>query len=231
MHVENPSRRQWVGPRLRSLSILPAVAAFLAAAVCLRPWTLSRAALQPGRISDGSQLMAGGNEKPPTKKSGTKGVPFQLSYHDGKADGKKSLGGSGEIIAFTLPDADTMVTGIRIHGSRYGSMQPPKESFLIYFLNADMTELAAAQMAPYSFFKRSEDAEWVDVNFQQPIAVPKEFRIALDFRAARNKGVYVSYDTSTGGEHSKIGLPGMEAKDVGFGGDWMVEVLLAKRTK
>jgi hypothetical protein len=37
----------------------------------------------------------------------------------------------------------------------------------------------------------------------------------------------VSYDTSTEGKHSKIGLPGQEAADVDFGGDWMIQVELA----
>jgi len=40
--------------------------------------------------------------------------------------------------------------------------------------------------------------------------------------------VYVSYDTSTGGKHSRVGLPGIEATQTDFGGDWMVEVQLAK---
>jgi hypothetical protein len=47
------------------------------------------------------------------------------------------------------------------------------------------------------------------------------------------KGVYVSYDNSTKGEYSRVGLPGDkdEPKETDFKGDWMVQLLLAKPTK
>lgn len=50
----------------------------------------------------------------------------------------------------------------------------------------------------------------------------------FNFNAAATKGVYVSYDTSTEGKHSKIGLPGSEPKDASTGGDWMVQAILTK---
>jgi hypothetical protein len=68
----------------------------------------------------------------------------------------------------------------------------------------------------------------VEVEFRKPVEVPKEFWVALDFRAGRTKGVYVSYDSSTDGKHSRVGLPGAEAKQPGVAGDWMIEVLLAR---
>jgi hypothetical protein len=57
--------------------------------------------------------------------------PEGFKRHDGSADGKKSLGGSGEMIRFTLPQGNQKLSGIKIHGSRYGVPQAPKESFLI----------------------------------------------------------------------------------------------------
>ena len=149
-----------------------------------------------------------------------------LKHGDGQADGKKSLGGSGEIIRFTLSENAAQASGIRIHGSRYGPPDAPKENFLIYFLSQDMSEIIRTEMAPYSLFERGAE-QWVEVKFRRPVEVPKEFWIALDFRGGRTKGVYVSYDTSTGGKFSRIGLPGMEVKETDFGGDWMVEVQLA----
>ncbi len=148
-----------------------------------------------------------------------------LKYGDSQVDGKKSLGGSGEMIRFTLP-ANSKVIGTRIHGSRYGAPETPNESFLIYFLNQDLSEVVRTEMAPYSMFERGGE-KWVEVKFQRGIEVPKEFWVALDFRAGPRKGVYVSYDTSTGGKNSRVGLPGIEAKETDFAGDWMIEVLLA----
>jgi hypothetical protein len=153
--------------------------------------------------------------------------PGDLKYNDGQADGKKSLGGSGEIIGFKLPSGESKVAGIRIHGSRYGVPKAPDESFLIYFLNRDLSEVVSTQMAPYSLFERGPE-RWVEVTFPQPITLPQEFSVALDFRAQQTKGVYVSFDTSTGGKHSRMGLPGLKARDTDFGGDWMIEIRLAK---
>jgi hypothetical protein len=70
-----------------------------------------------------------------------------LKYGDGQPDGKQSLGGSGEIVGFTLPAEDSKVGGIRIHGSRYGMSEAPSESFLIYFLSHDMSEVIRTEMA------------------------------------------------------------------------------------
>lgn len=159
----------------------------------------------------------------PVKKTPTN----RLSYHDGKADGKKSLGGSGEIIAFTLPAADKKITGVRIHGSRYGAATPPNEDFDIYFLDAKSDEVVATETAKYSKFNRGPE-KWVEVKFAEPVEVPQEFKVVLNFRAEKTKGVFVSFDTSTEGQHSEMGFPGAKPKPANTGGDWMVEVLLTK---
>lgn len=150
-----------------------------------------------------------------------------LRYGDGIADGRKSLGGSGEMIAFALPSQDHKVAGLRIHGSRYGVAKAPDEDFLVFFLTEDRTKIAHTELAPYSLFNRGED-KWVEIRFEEPIALPESFWVSLDFRAHRTKGVYVSFDSSTTGEHSKTGLPGRSPKDVDFDGDWMVEIILAE---
>jgi hypothetical protein len=154
-------------------------------------------------------------------------IPGSLKYGDGQADGKKSIGGSGELIEFTGAAAAVKVAGVRIHGSRYGQAQAPQESFLIYFLNNDMSRILHTEMAPYSLMERGTE-EWVEISFERPVDLPKTFWVALDFRATQSKGVYVSYDTSTGGKHSRVGLPGARTSKVTFGGDWMIEATLAK---
>lgn len=153
--------------------------------------------------------------------------PARLSYNDGTAEGKKSIAGAAEFVSFTLPDEDAKVSAVRIHGSRYGYPQPPKEDFTIYFLNEDLSEAVATKTAPYSRFKRGPES-WVEIKFPQPIELPKQFWVGVDFRAERTKGVYVSIDKSTDGSHSRVGLPGEEIRDAEVDGDWMIEVVLAK---
>jgi RNA polymerase sigma-70 factor (ECF subfamily) len=101
-----------------------------------------------------------------------------LRHGRGQSDGKKSLGGSGEMIRFTLPAEGAKVSGIRIHGSRYGTPAAPEESFLIYFLSQDLSKISRTEMAPYSLFERGEE-RWVEVKFRRPLEVPREFWVAL----------------------------------------------------
>ena len=67
------------------------------------------------------------------------------------------------------------------------------------------------------------------ISFSRPVELPDHFWVVLDFRASGRKGVYVSYDTSSGGKHSRTGLPGTPALETKFGGDWMIELLSTKR--
>ena len=147
-----------------------------------------------------------------------------LKYGDGRADGKQSLGGSGEMIEFGPPRDFGRIAGLKIHGSRYGMPQAPEESFLIFFLSQDRKHILHTEMAPYSRFDRGPE-KWVTIAFDRPVELPARFWVALDFRATQRKGVYVSYDTSTGGKHSRIGLPGTPAEETRFGGDWMIELV------
>lgn len=143
-----------------------------------------------------------------------------------KAAGKKSLGGSGEMIQLALPGDSRMLTGIEVHGSRYGTAALPAEKFLVYVLNEDMTKVTAVEMAPYSLFERGEE-RWVGIKFDKPIEFPKNGWVAVDFRAGRTKGIYVSYDKSGSNKRSKIGLPGIPAKEVDFEGNWMIRAIVA----
>jgi len=154
------------------------------------------------------------------------GMPV-LKYGDGRNDGKQSLGGSGEMIEFTLPPGSSKVANLSVHGSRYGPPQPPEESYLVFFLGPDRSRIIHTEMAPYSLFGRGVEA-WVTIPFPEPVEVPERFWVALDFRAHQRRGVYVSYDTSTGGKHSRVGLPGMPSAETKFGGDWMIEAVLGK---
>jgi len=151
-----------------------------------------------------------------------------LKYNDGTPDGKKSLGGSGEMIEFSGPSETNKVVGLRMHGSRYGDAQAPRESFLIYFLSRDQKRILATEMAPYALFERGPE-RWVEVSFERPVELPKQFWVTLEFRAHQTKGVFVSYDNSSGGRHSRQGLPGLPSSALRFGGDWMIEAMVEGR--
>jgi RNA polymerase sigma-70 factor (ECF subfamily) len=154
-------------------------------------------------------------------------LPTTLKYGDGKADGKKSYGGSGQMIRFELPKGIDKARGLRIHGSRYGYPQAPDEDFEITFLNEDRSEVLDTRTAPYSLFKRGKE-NWVRVLFKEEVELPSVFWVCLNFNAQQTKGVYVSYDKSTEGKYSRQGLPGdeEEPKETDFKGDWMVQVML-----
>lgn len=163
----------------------------------------------------------------------TKRQPTLLSYGDGRADGKKSYGGNGHLIEFELPEGVTKIKGIRIHGSRYGTAEAPTEDFEITFLDDKLDEVLHTETAKYATFKRTKNQNWVRILFDKEVELPRKFWISLNFNAQQTKGVYVSYDTSTKGEHSRVGKPGdgEEPKKTDFDGDWMVQVMLPTTKK
>lgn len=154
--------------------------------------------------------------------------PLRLKYGDNKPDGKKSIAGAGEMIRFELPTEAGAVKAIRVHGSRYGYPQAPKEDFEVTLLSADMKEVLHTELVPYSLFKRAKKGRWTHVPFKASVEVPQTFWVVLNFNAEARKGVYVSYDTSTKGQYSRVGTTDEDARETKFGGDWMVQVLLAK---
>jgi RNA polymerase sigma-70 factor (ECF subfamily) len=133
------------------------------------------------------------------------------------------------MIRFELPEGATKVRGLRIHGSRYGLPRAPDEDFEITFLSEDREETLDTKAAPYRLFKRGKET-WVRVLFDDEVELPQKFWVALNFNAQQTKGVYVSFDTSTKGEHSRVGLPGddEEPQETDFAGDWMVQVMLPR---
>ncbi len=132
------------------------------------------------------------------------------------------------MIRFELPGESGKVRAIRVHSARYGYPQPPDEDVEITILSNDMTDVLHTELVPYSLFKRVKKSRWTYVPFREPVEVPESFWVVLDFNAEQTKGVYVSYDTSTKGEFSRIGLTEEDAKNTDFEGDWMVQVLLAE---
>lgn len=149
-----------------------------------------------------------------------------IKYNDGVAEGKRSLGGSGEAIRFTEKGKE-VISGVRIHCSRYGMDSAPQESALLYLLNDKCDAVIHTELLSYSTFEKG-DEKWVDVVFMNPVEVQGPVWVVIDFRAGQKKGVFVSYDTSTKGKYSKVGLPGMAFQDVDMGGDWMIELKTSK---
>lgn len=167
-------------------------------------------------------------EKSVAKQSPQKKKQLLLKYGDNKPDGKKSIAGAGEMIRFEIDSESEAVRAIRVHGSRYGYPQAPKEDFEVSLLSADMKEVLHTELVPYSLFKRAKKGRWTHVPFKDAVDVPREFWVVIDFNAEKTKGVYVSYDTSTKGKYSRVGSTDEDARETDFAGDWMVQVLLAK---
>ena len=168
---------------------------------------------------------------PPAKEKPEAKKPLLLKYGDNKPDGRKSIAGSGEMIRFDLPGDTGKLRAVRVHGSRYGYAQAPKEDFEVTILSADMKEVLHTELVPYSLFKRTKAGRWTHVPFKEAVELPKTFWVVLNFNAERTKGVYVSYDTSTKGKYSRVGTSDEDAKKTKFGGDWMIQARLAPSEK
>ena len=174
-------------------------------------------------------MALGGKEFATTKQPSapTSSADVILKYDDGTPEGKRSIAGTGEMIRFELPDSTLLFGGLRLHCGRYGYPKAPDENVKISIVSEDESEVLHTELVPYAKFKRGE-CEWTKIPFKKPVTVPKTFWVIVDFNAERTKGVYVSFDTSSGGKYSKVGSPGSESKPVNTGGDWMIQALLAK---
>lgn len=150
-----------------------------------------------------------------------------VKYGDGKAEGKKSIAGTGEMIEFATPSPSQKLAALRIHCGRYGHPKAPDEDVEFSIVSADESEVVHQEGIAYSKFKRGTP-RWTTIKFEQPIDVPAKFWAIMDFNAQSTKGVYVSYDSSTEGKHSKTGVPGGESAAVKFGGDWMVQAVFTR---
>jgi hypothetical protein len=214
--------------RSRSMSVL---AALFLAVLALPGTTPSSAegqtaapAAAPASESAAAQQAASSKPDKPAK------PVLALKYGDGKPDGKKSIAGAGEMIRFAMPEGQSNdLKAVRIHGARYGYPRPPDEDVEINILSEDMTELLHTELVPYRLFKRQAEPRWMMIPFAEPVDVPGVFWIVLNFNAEATKGVYVSYDTSTNGEYSRVGFNDQDAEETEFKGDWMVQAMLAKQ--
>ncbi len=147
----------------------------------------------------------------------------QLSHVDDTAEGKKSLGGSGQAVIFERPADAKHVAAIQIFASRYGYPKPPNEGFHVYLLDQDQKVIKDLTY-PYSMIERGAE-RWYTLAVPS-VEVPEKFHVALSFNAHRTKGVYVGINEGVEETHSLIGLPDRGYKPVTEGYDWMVRVYL-----
>jgi hypothetical protein len=140
-----------------------------------------------------------------------------LQHGDGKADGRKSLGGSGHLVLFDADKDGRWLNRVEMFGSRYGLPAPPDEDFHLYIVDGQKRLLRDVAL-PYSLWERGGDY-WRDLPIP-PVQVPKEFGIGLNFSPHQTKGVYVGTEEVLD-SHSYSWLPGQPAQ-VMVGVDWMV---------
>src|SRR5690349_13247850 len=112
--------------------------------------------------------------------AGAAGDRVVLKYGDGTADGKKSMAGAGQMIRFTAAEDSASLSGIELHGARYGRPQAPQEDFKVYVLDESGSNVLHTELVPYATFERGEP-KWVSLDFKKPVAVPPTFWIVVDF--------------------------------------------------
>ena len=141
-----------------------------------------------------------------------------LSGDDDTADGKRSIAGAAQGRKFTAGD-NVCITGVSIHGSRYGAQRPPTTTFDIILCD-DQFRPIATWPKPHAAFPRG-DAQWVRLDVP-PTLVPPTFYLCVNFKATATNGVYLDLDASTK-DNSVTGTPGKEPQAFPQG-DWMIRV-------
>jgi RNA polymerase sigma-70 factor (ECF subfamily) len=154
-----------------------------------------------------------------TKADRPKDAARELALDDGQMKGRRSIADSGHAVRLEAPAEGEgwMLTAVRIHGSRYGYPQPPRENFKV-FLCDDQFRPIAEFAFPYSKFERG-NPKWVTLEVK-PTKVPKTFILGVGFNPTQTKGVYLSHD-GQGSGRSLVGLPGEESQPF-IQGDWLI---------
>ncbi len=151
-----------------------------------------------------------------------------LAYHDGRSKGKRSIGGSGQMIEFTMPDGYTTLVSVSVLCARYGSTEAPDADAALTILDEGHTTTLFTLTIPGRAFVRGAE-RWVTMKFPNPPRVTDKFWVCVDFHSEQTSGVYVCYDTNTGGRYSMVGSPTVEPKPVDFKGDWMIQAMVSRK--
>lgn len=145
----------------------------------------------------------------------------QIGHVDNTAEGKQSYGGTGFAVRFERPVEVPRVVAVEIYASRYGLPRPPDEDFHIYLLDENQKVLKDLPI-PYARVERGQE-RWYRFSFE-PVEVPRQFFVGLNFNAHQTKGIYVGKDTDVETSHSYTGTPESGYKPVDAQLDWMVRV-------
>jgi len=148
----------------------------------------------------------------------------EVAHDDGAMAGKRSIAGGGHAVRFEAPGDGWCVTAVKLHGSRYGYPQAPKEDFHVWICDKEFKPIADFPF-PYSTFARGE-AKWVTLKVK-PTKVPAKFIVCFGFNPEQTKGVFASYDAEGTG-NSLVGLPGSHATPF-RNGDWLIRAKIEQR--
>ncbi len=148
----------------------------------------------------------------------------ELARDSGTMEGRRSMAGSGHIVAFEKPEGKWRVRAVRIHGSRYGGGYDPAATFFTVAVTDEALKPLATARARYDLFPAGSFA-WADVPLDRPVEVPARFKVVAAFDPTATKGVFVA--TALAKEsHSSAGLPGGTERPFDAGKEWMIRVLL-----
>ena len=149
----------------------------------------------------------------------------QLSRGDGKPDGKQPLAGTGAMVMFSAPGPTAVVSAVHVHSMRRGGAKnKPRGTFKIYIFSKDLKKVLHTEIVSFQKYRERGRFKWYVMPFKKPVVVPKDFWVVIDFNTPSRQGIFVSYDTSTGGKYSLVGIPGQRPMPVDFKGDWMIRV-------
>ena len=145
------------------------------------------------------------------------GESKELAHDSGKAGGKRSIAGGGHAVRFEAAAGASYLTGIRLHGGRYGRPAAPKEEFHVWLCDAEFKQIADFPF-PYAQFHHGRP-KWVSLK-SKPTRVPEEFYVCVGFNPTATNGVFLSHDDQAA-EQSVVGLPGAEPASFSEG-NWMI---------
>ncbi|MHC4224143.1 MAG: S41 family peptidase, partial [Planctomycetota bacterium] len=131
------------------------------------------------------------------------------------------------VIEFTAPRGTRWIKSVRIHGNRYGGGYDPTATYFeIAICDSDLDPITRTR-AEYALFPYARFS-WVEIPLSEPVKAPKRFKVVVEFKPTRQKGVFVGWSEGKR-SHSAFGTAGGRESPFHEKREWMIRVVLSKK--
>ena len=145
----------------------------------------------------------------------------ELAHDDGKQDDPRSSAGAGHVVRFERPSQEFVLTGVRLHGSRYGVGYEPEWALARVQAHDQSRQVLASGYLPHAAWKVGR-AEWVEAPLEA-LRVREAFFVSVGYFPTQRRGIDQSIDRDNSGHSFGLARGGLGSALEGE--EWMLRVI------